>query len=448
MVSNVKKIVIQLALAIKNNEFTSIKKDITLLDVHDLLDLFSLSSDKAKLLVFRLLDPEVAADLFAELAPQDQNDLLKHFTDKEIIHILEELEPDERTAVFEQIPGKATQRLFNLLPAKELIEAKQLLWYPEESVWRLMTPHYVAIKSDRTVEQALEKVRKRGADSETINVLYIVDEKRHMQWVVSIRDLVLAQPQDTVIDIMTQEAYILHPRDDREKAVSMMQKSWLTVLPVLDAHGVLLGIVTADDILDVASEEATEDFHKWAAVAPLKQDYQNTSIQELVVKRLPWLLVLVVINLASSWVIAAFEETLAAAIALAFFIPLLIDSGGNAGAQSATIMVRAIATGDVKMHQRRKTFSKEIFVWLVIGVMMWLASGLLWWFRGWREVSLVVTLSMVAIVVFANCVWVLLPFVLTKLKQDPAVASGPLITSLVDAWWLLIYFSLATWIIL
>jgi len=448
MVSHINPLVVQIALDVKDNTFDLLKKHLHQLDVHDLLDLFDLSSAKARLLIFRLLTPERAADLFAELSPYAQQELLKHFTDKEVIKILEELQPDERTAVFEQMPGKATQRLFNLLPPDELLEAKQLLWYPEESVWRLMTPHYIAIKSDRTVAQALEKVRKRGADSETINVLYIVDEKRHMQGVISIRDLVLADPKGSVIAIMTEEIYILHPTDDRERAVHIMEKSWLTVLPVLDAYGVLIGIVTADDVLEVASEEATEDFHKWAAVAPLKQDYRSTSIQALVIKRLPRLLILVIVNLASSWVISAFEETLTAAIALAFFIPLLIDSWWNAWAQSATIMVRAIATGDVKMNQRRSTFSKEILVGIIIWATMGLASGLLWWFRWWWEISLVVSLSMIAIVIFANCVWVLLPFILTKLKQDPAVASGPLITSLVDAWGLLIYFSLATWIIL
>jgi magnesium transporter len=448
MVHHIKESVVQLALDIKNDLFERLQERLRDLDVHDILDLFGLSSARARLLIFRLLDKDIAADVFAELSPLSQQELLQHFTDKEVLSILDELQPDERTYVFEHIPGKATQRLLNLLPHDELIEAKKLLWFPEESVWRLMTPRYLAVKSDRTAAQALEKVRHRGMDAETVNVLYVIDHDRELIGVMSIRDLVLADPTCTIDMIMRETIYQLHPTDDREKAVHMMQISGLVVLPVVDIRQVLIGIVTADDVLEVASEETTEDFHIWAAISPLRHGYKDTSIVQLVIKRLPWLLVLVCVNLASSWVISAFEQTLASALALAFFIPLLIWSGGNAGAQSATLMVRALATGDVKMHQRRGAFSKEIVVGLILWAMMWLASGLVWAFRGWWEVSMVVALSMIAIVVFANSVGVILPFILTKFKQDPAVAWGPLITSLVDAWGLLIYFSLATLILL
>jgi magnesium transporter len=448
MVHQIKDGVVHLALDIKNDLFERLQERIHDLDVHDILDLFDISTSRARLLIFRLLDQEVAADVFAELSPHAQQELLQHFTDKEVLSILDELQPDERTYVFEHIPGKATQRLLNLLPADELIEAKKLLWFPEESVGRLMTPRYLALKSERTAAQALEKVRYRGMDTETINVLYVINHDWELIGVLSIRDLVLADPQSLIGDIMIENIYQLLPTDDRETAVHLMQKSGLVVLPVVDARHVLIGIVTADDVLDVASEETTEDFHIWAAISPLRRDYNDTSIVQLVMKRLPWLLVLVGVNLASSWVISAFEHTLASALALAFFIPLLIGSGGNAWAQSATLMVRALATGDVKMHQRWRAFSKEIMVGIILWIIMGFASGVVWVFRGWFEVSLVVGVSMVAIVIFANSVGVVLPFILTKMKQDPAVAWWPLITSLVDAGGLLIYFSLATLIIL
>ncbi len=440
--------IVTVATDVKNDQFETLMQYIPTFDCDDLLDLFDLLSSKAKLLVFRLLDPQTASDLFYELSVRDQTNILKHFTDAEVITLLETIKPDDRTQIFTEMPGKATQRLLNLLPPEELQQAKALLGYPPESIWRLMTPHYVAVREHWTVSQVLAHIRKKWALSETINVLYVVDKDWYLTWVLSLRDVVLAEKQQRISEFMNQEVEKLYARDDRETAVHLMDKTWLLVLPVVNKEDILLWIVTADDILLVAEEEVTEDFHKWAAMSPLKQDYKETPIWELVKKRTPWLLILVLVSLASSWVIYYFEETLEAAIALAFFIPLLIDCWWNTGAQSATIMVRALAIWDIKIHQWLKAIFKELFVWLLIWVSMWVASWLLWWFRGWREISIVVWLSMMSIVILANCIWAVLPFILTKFKQDPAVASGPLITTIVDVTGLIVYFLLATRIIL
>lgn len=448
MEHNVSDLITQLADDIREDTFVLLQQHLPHLKVHELVDLFDLLSPKAKLLVFRLLDHERAADLFAELAPSVQQSFLQHFTDREITHLLEELQPDQRTQVFEEMPGKATQRLLNLLPPEELEEAKKLLGYPDESVGRLMTPHYVAVRTWYTCAQALEKIRKKWDTTETSNVIYVVDQHRHLKGVVSLRELVLATWDTPVHTIMLEDMFALHATDDREEAVRMFENSGLFVLPVVNRTGVLLGIVTADDIFDVATEETTEDFHVSGAVLPLKQEYTDTSIGALVIKRTPWLFILVVVNLISSGVISIFEETLQTAIVLAFFIPLLIGTGWNAGAQSATIMVRAIATGDVKLNQWGKIFAKEIVVSLLIGAMLGIAGMFLWLWRWGMEVSMVVWLSMIGIVMVANCIGVLLPFLFTKIKQDPAIASGPLITSVVDATGLLIYFGLASLIIL
>jgi magnesium transporter len=235
--------------------------------------------------------------------------------------------------------------------------------------------------------------------------------------------------------------------EDREKAVESIQHYDLVALPVVDADGVLLGIVTVDDVMDVAEKEATEDFHKITAVSPLKAKYSESNAWTLYRKRIGWLATLVMINLVSSGVIAAYEETLTAFIALAFFIPLLIDSGGNAGTQSATLVVRAIATGDVELGHWTRTFGREVGVGVLLGLTMGLASGLLGLFRGGYEIGLVVFLAMVSIVLVANLAGALLPFLLTGLRLDPAVASSPLITTIADGAGLLIYFSLATYVL-
>jgi magnesium transporter len=235
--------------------------------------------------------------------------------------------------------------------------------------------------------------------------------------------------------------------DDREQAVRTMQRYDLAALPVVDSAGVLLGIVTVDDVLDVAQEEATEDFQKVAAVAPLGVRYREAGVWSLYRKRIGWRLVLVAVNLASSGVIALYEEALAAAVALAFFIPLLIGSGGNAGAQSATLMIRALATGDVGLDQWLRTLLKELGVGISLAVTMGVAAWLLGLVRVGVEVGFVVALAMVAIVIVANIIGVTLPFLLIRFRLDPAVASSPLITTIVDATGLLIYFSIATWLL-
>jgi magnesium transporter len=233
--------------------------------------------------------------------------------------------------------------------------------------------------------------------------------------------------------------------EDREEAVRVMHRHALSVLPAVDSAGVLLGIVTVDDVLDVAEEEITEDFHKAAAVQPLKSGYREAGVWPLYRKRIGWLVALILINMVSSTVISVYEEVLASAMVLTFFIPLLIASGGNAGSQSATLMIRALATGDVKLTQWFRVLAKELLVGLALGTTMGLAGGLLGLFQGGYQIGVVVGLAMVAVVLVANIMGVALPFLLLRLGLDPAVASSPLITSIADATGLAIYFAIAVW---
>lgn len=437
----------EVRLLIDQADWARLREMLVNLPAPEVADLLLSLGKTNRVLVLRLLPKRQAAEVSSYLDTDHLNAILKELTDEEVRHLLANLRPDDRTNFLEEMPGQLTQRLLNLLSPEDLAQACELLGYPEESVGRLMTPDYVAVRPEWTVSRALEHIRKKGRDSETISVIYVVNNKWKLVDSIELERFILRDPAETVMQIMDHTFVSLSAFDDREQAVHVMQRYDLFAIPVVDSDGVLLGIVTADDVLDVAQEEATEDFHKSAAVAPLRLSYRETSIWHLYRKRIGWLVSLVLLNLVSSGIIAVYEETLAQAIALAFFIPLLIDSGGNAGSQAATLMVRALATGDVRIDQLVRTILKELAVGLTLGLTMGIASWALGIFRGGVQVGLVVGLSMVSIVIVANIVGTSLPFILTRIGLDPAVASSPLITTVADAAGLVIYFSLATLIL-
>lgn len=413
------------------------------------LDVLSIAEKHDRVLIFRSLSREKSAEVFSNLELEQQDSLLKDLTDGETRHLLSSLSPDDRTSLLEELPAPVTRQLLGLLSSTDLQEARELLGYPEESVGRLMTPDYVAIYPDWTIKKALHHIRKFGKDSETINIVYVVNESGHLQDEIRLRRFMIADPEKKVKELMDYSFASLSAFDDREIAVTTMQKYDYVALPVVDSEGSLIGIVTFDDVMDVAEEEATEDMHKSASVTPLKMAYHSASIFNLYQKRAGWLIALVLMNLASAVVLSVFEEKLVSAIVLVIFIPLLIGGGGNAGAQAAMLVIRALVTGDIKMSQWAVTIGKELLVGLLLGITLGLIGGFLGLLFGdlqWR-IFFVIGISMFAIVLFANLVGMLLPFVLAKVRIDPAVASGPLITTIVDAAGLFIYFAIATAIV-
>jgi magnesium transporter len=428
---------------IEQHKWADLRKIIVEMPTPDIADLLMETEKSERVLLFRFLPRNISSEVFSYLDSRQKDDLLKDLTNEETRHLLATLSPDDRTEFLEELPGQATQRMLNLLSHEDLKEARQLLGYPEESVGRLMTPDYVAVRKDWTIEQSLQHIRIKGRDSETINVIYVVDASWKLMDSLELRRFILAKPTDTVDQIMDYTFESISAFHDREEAAEMIQHYDLVALPVIDSEGVLLGIVTVDDVLDVVQEEVTEDFHKIAAVTPLKLSYRDSSVWSLYRKRIIWLAVLILVNLISAEVIAAYEEVLTASIALAFFIPLLIASGGNTGAQSATLIIRAIATGDVDLSQWLWAVGREMALGLILGVTMGLTVWLLGLYRGGFEIAIVVAMSMVAIVIVSNLIGVILPFLLTRLGLDPAVISSPLITSVADVAGLIIYFSIA-----
>jgi magnesium transporter len=428
---------------IQKKDWITLKESLQDVPSVDIAELIEGIDSEVGVVIFRLLKKQTAAEVFSHLSNSKELEFLDLLSKQQLADVMSNLEPDDRLALVEELPGHLTQKVLASLNTEDQIEVKKMLGYPPESVGRIMTPRYVKVKAEWTVERAMRHIRKFGFSAETVNVIYVVDENEKLIDDLRLNQLILADPQALIGDIIDDSFVALNAFDDQEHAVEMLSKYDRVAMPVTDSDGILVGIVTIDDVIDIAREEATEDFHKGAAVAPLKTTYRETKVWSLFTKRISWLLILVFVNLLSSGVIEYYEEVLASAIALAFFIPLLIDSGGNTGAQSATIMVRAIAVGDVKLSHWFRVAGKEMLVGIALGLAMGLASGLLGLFRGGWEIGLVVALSMIAIVLVANLIGAILPLILTRINVDPAVASSPLITTIADVCGLLIYFSIA-----
>jgi magnesium transporter len=397
-----------------------------------------------QVLVYRSLPRGRAADVFAYLEPEDQDDVLAALTEADTRLLLANLSPDDRTAMLEELPATVTRRLMQLLSPEDLAESRQLLGYPEESVGRLMTPDYIRIRAEWSCEEALTHIRKFGRDSEIFNILYVTDTAGKLVDIVRMRRLIMTEPNTRIQQMLNYNCVSISAYDDREVAVEMIQRYDVNALPVVDSEGVLLGIVTVDDIFDVAEEEATEDIQKGAAVAPLETRYSVASPAQLFRKRIGWLLVLIFVNLISASVISRYEAFVMEFITLALFMPLVIASGGNCGAQSATLMVRAIATGDLELSDWLMAVGKEVFVGVLLGGAMAVIAGVVGQlYGGDSSIACSVGLSMISIVFVANSFGALLPFALSRLKVDPAAASSPLITSVMDVLGLIIYFSIA-----
>jgi magnesium transporter len=409
----------------------------------EIADLLFELSPANRAILFRLLPHDTASDVFSFLEVELQNRLLEDLTEEETRRLVTDLAPDDRIHLLEDLPGEAVQKLLNLLPPEDLWKTRQLLGYPEESVGRLMTPDYVAVRRHWTVAEALNHIRVKGQKAETISTIYVVENRWQFVDAIPLERIVLAQPETSIEDLLTREGVTLSPLADREEAVRMITRYDVYSIPVVDARNVLLGVVTADDVFDVAEEEATEDFQKSVAVSPLKASYREATLWELFGKRFPWLLALIGVNLLSSTVIASYAELLEAAIALTFFMPLLLGTGGNTGSQAATLVVRALSTDDLDIGDWLRAIGKEVLVGCVLGLAMGACTSLLGFWRGDWHLALAVALSMAAIVLWANLMGAVLPFVLMRLKMDPAVASSPLITSVSDVTGLVIYFFIA-----
>jgi magnesium transporter len=404
--------------------------------------------------VFRLLPHELATETFEYLPFEKQEHLIEALAKEEkwLIELLNDLSPDDRTALLEELPGSVANQLLTKLAPEERAVAVQLLGYPEDSIGRLMTTEYVAIRPQWTVQQALDHIRKKGKDSETLNVIYVVDENWKLLDDIRIRELILSDLDVKISDIMDSIFVALKANDDQETAVQVFQDYDRIALPVTDTRGILLGIVTVDDVMDVAEEEATEDIQKIGGSDALETPYMSTTIGSLVKKRAKWLVVLFLGEMLTASAMGYFEQEIARAVILALFIPLIISSGGNSGSQAATLIIRAMAVGEITLRDWWKVMRRELLSGLSLGIILGIIGivrivvwqkffgvyGAHWWL-----ISVTVGLTLTGVVLLGTISGSMLPFILRKIGADPATSSAPFVATIVDVAGLVIYFVIA-----
>ena len=438
---------------IEARKFIALRRLLETLEPLALADLITELGRENEAVVFRLLPKRLTIPTFEYLPVDTQEELLKSLGDKDVAAILDDMSPDDRTGLLEELPGKVTKRLVNLLSPTERRVATQLLGYPEDSVGRLVTPDYVAVKPPWTVQEVLEHIRVFGRDSETLNVVYVVGTGGVLIDDIGLREVLLASPETLVSDLMDNQFASLSVLDDQETAVTVFRRLDRTALPVVDSGGVLVGILTVDDVLDVAEEEATEDIHKLGGSEALDEPYLTIGLFSLIRKRSVWLVLLFFGQMLTATAMGFFEDELARALVLAIFVPLIISSGGNTGSQAATLIIRAMTLGEVRLRDWWRVMRREILSGIIIGGMLgvlgFLRIGAAEWLTGayganWLTLGLTIAFSLVGVVLWGTLSGSLLPFALKRLGVDPATSSAPLVSTLVDVTGLVIYFSVAS----
>lgn len=429
-------------LAAKN--WAALRKYLAPLAADEVATLLLQFSKVDRVLLFRCLGRQQAADTFSFFDDDLQHQLMGELTDQETRDIITNMSADDLTFLLEELPAPVTQKLLNYLTPSDRREALQLLGYPEDSVGRLMSPDFATVRASMTVGEAMRSIRAQAQDSETLNMIYITDDEGHLLDDIPLRRFITSDETLPVSDIMDGIYSALNAFDPREDAVFLMKQKDFFALPVTDSNGVLIGVVTADDVLEVALEEDTEDIHKGGAIAPLDTSFLRVSLKTLYSRRISWLIILVFVNIFSGASIAHFESLIDSVVALVFFLPLIMASGGNTGSQSATLVIRGMALGDVCSSDYLRVAVRELSVAIGLGLSMAGAVFLLAWWRSGIDVAQVVALSMIAIVLIGSLFGMSLPFVLRRVGLDPAAASAPLVTSVADISGVLIYLGIAS----
>jgi magnesium transporter len=397
-----------------------------------------------QVIVFRLLNKELAAEVFSLLDHDDQEELLANFGRDRVKAIIEEMDPDDLTELFDELPDKIVRQLVRLLPPAERTMVNRLMGYPEDSAGRLMTPEFVKLRQHINADQAIAKIRHIGIDKETIYYSYVVDEKGQLIGIVSLKDLLLAPADRRIEDIMATNIVYAHTDDDQEEVAGILAKYDLNALPVVDHDRKLVGIITIDDVIDVITEEATEDMHKMAGMEAPEDPYFSTGFLILGRKRALWLVVLLVLSYLSSVVLKHYSDILQILVPLAFFIPMLTGTCGNTGMQSATLIIRGLATGEVELKDYLRVISREIFMGLFLGIILGMLSFIRARFVDVNPfIGIAVGIAVFISVLSANLIGAMLPLILKKIKIDPAVSAGPFITTIIDVTTLILYFEIA-----
>lgn len=411
-------------------------------DIAEFLE--ELPQDKI-VVVFRALPKEMAAEVFSNLEPDTQQAIIQSATDREVSVLVEELYVDDAVDMLEELPANVVKRVLKAARPDTRKLINQFLNYPDNSVGSIMTAEFTDLKQSMTVSQAIAHIRRTGENSESVYTCYVTDAGRRLEGVLTIKELLLAQDEQLIADLMETDVITAETTEDQEEAVARMMKYDFISLPVVDKEGRLVGIVTVDDVMDVMEEEATEDFEKMAAMAPSEKPYLKTSVLSLAKHRIMWLLVLMISGMITGGILGQYEAAFAAMPLLVTFIPMLTDTGGNAGSQSSTLVIRGMAVGEIQLKDFAKVFWKELRVSMLVGVVLSAVNfvRLIITYPGNYMVALTVALALFVTVMLAKTVGGVLPMAAKLCHADPAIMAAPLITTIVDAISLVVYFRIA-----
>ena len=425
-------------------EFKAVRSILDVMNEVDIASLLSTLSDKELALAFRLIPKDKAAEVFSNMDSSMQTYLVTMFTEKELKELLDDLYMDDTVDMLEELPANLVKRILATVSASDRSMINQLLNYPEDSAGSIMTTEYVDLREEMTVGQAMAHIKKTGIHKETIYTCYIT-ERRKLVGIVSAKDLMTTDDDVPIKDLMETEIISVYTHADQEQVAQLFTKYDLLALPVIDQDGRMVGIVTFDDAMDVMVDEATEDITKMAAINPSEKTYFETSVLQHAKNRIPWLLILMFTSIITGTIITRYENAFAAIPLLVSFIPMLMDTGGNCGSQSATLIIRGIALDEIRFTDLFKVMFKEFRISLIVGAFLAVANGVRIFIQYHNPgLAVVIACSLMGTVIMAKLVGCVLPLLAKKVNLDPAIMASPLITTLVDYFSILIYFNIAT----
>lgn len=425
-------------------EFKAVRSILDVMNEVDIASLLSTLSDKELALAFRLIPKDKAAEVFSNMDTSMQTYLVTMFTEKELKELLDDLYMDDTVDMLEELPANLVKRILATVSASDRSMINQLLNYPEDSAGSIMTTEYVDLREEMTVGQAMAHIKKTGIHKETIYTCYIT-ERRKLVGIVSAKDLMTTDDNVPIKDLMETEIISVYTHADQEQVAQLFTKYDLLALPVIDQDGRMVGIITFDDAMDVMVDEATEDITKMAAINPSEKTYFETSVLQHAKNRIPWLLILMFTSIITGTIITRYENAFAAIPLLVSFIPMLMDTGGNCGSQSATLIIRGIALDEIRFTDLFKVMFKEFRISLIVGAFLAVANGVRIFIQYHNPgLAVVIACSLMGTVIMAKLVGCILPLLAKKVNLDPAIMASPLITTLVDTFSILIYFNIAT----
>jgi len=431
---------------INEKKFSEIREEFRKLNNVEISDLLNQFDKSELIIIFRLLSKDQSADVFSYLEPEQQEIIINAVTDRETEVLFRNLYFDDMIDIIEEMPSNLVKKILKNTNSEDRYLINQFLNYPENSAGSIMTTEYVDLKKNMKVSQAIKVIRDTVEEKENIYTCYVISEDRKLEGVVSLKELITSEDDVTIESIMNRNFVSAHANDDQEMVADVIKKYDLIILPVVDIENRLLGIITIDDIIDVIEQEDTEDFHKMAGISPVEETYLKTSAFTMARQRIMWLIVLMISATFTGRIIKNYEEVLQSVVVLASFIPMLMDTGGNAGAQSSTTVIRALSLGDVETKDIFKILRKEFFTSIIVAIVLAAINylRLITLTKISLDVALVVSVTLILVVIISKVIGAFLPVIAKIFKLDPAIMAGPLITTILDALTLTIYFKFAT----